>query len=108
MVKYILLCLFVLCSLQNTYASDWIAYRNQISTTTQVVRSESATHYTQPSIPYYINPNPVIVYNSIPVYSYQPVIINRTGLFCHRSEIVQIPVVSWIYQPTIIWNNLYR
>jgi len=103
MIKYTLLCLFVLCSLQNTYASDWIAYRNDVSTTnTQIIRSQTITHQIQ--YPMY---SPALTYSWTPIYTYQPVIINRQGLFCHRSDIVQVPVVSWVYQPTIVWPGFY-
>lgn len=106
MNKYIILCIFVLCSIQNTHASDWIAYKDQTSISTQTTRSEIIYNQIHTNPQTTIN-NYVLTYSLVPVYTYQPVVINRQGIFCNRSEVLQVPIVTWIYHPTIMYTNFY-
>lgn len=79
----------------NIYAQEWIPYQGSYNyvQTTNVVHQQ--TQYYNPQ------PQPVLVYQYVPYFFNQPVIVEKRCLFHTSQKITYIPMVQYLYQPVV-------
>jgi len=85
--------MFMLISIgSNLYAQEWIPYQQP----TQAV--------VQTQVVYVPQPQPVIVYQWVPYFTQQNVIVEQHRIFCRTQTVVTRPFTQWIIQPVVIYR----
>lgn len=82
----------LLMSIGNSYAQEWIPFQGYRQTT--VVQN-------YPSNP---TPQPVVIYQWVPVVVNQNTIVEQHCLFRKIQTVTVQPVVQWVYQPVLIYR----
>lgn len=93
MKQLCMMLMFLFVTVNNANAQDcWTPFRGHVQTT--VVQS------------YPVNPvpQPVVVYQWVPVIVNQNTIVDQQCLFRRTQTVTVQPVVQWIYQPVIIYR----
>lgn len=88
-----LLMFFVVSLCGNSFANEWVAYRENI---TPVV--EQRIVYTVPQI------QPVVYYQPVPYVIQQNFIVERQCFFHRVQTVVTRPVIQYYYQPIILYR----
>lgn len=83
--------LFFITFVNNCYGQEWVAYQSQPI-------QQPVIQYTTP------HPQPVVVYQWIPVIVQQNVVIERYCLFHRTQTLTTVPVIRYVYQPVIIYR----
>jgi hypothetical protein len=94
-MKTTLCAILMFCSSICLGSSEWIPYVENVTSypTTEVQLVPSIT-YTN----IVVNQN-VIRYHWVPIFINRPVIINQSGMFIKRQQIIYQPTIEWIIQP---------
>jgi len=96
MIKYVLC--FILLTTGVCDAQEWISYNptNFYPVNQRIITSASTVYQQQYQ--------PVVIYQWVPVATYQNYVVEKHCFF-HRTQIVTTqPVVQWIYQPVVVYR----
>lgn len=91
-MKYLLLFLTLIGS--SSYAQEWVAYQ-PYPPVIEINQIPSQTFST------YIVQQPRIVYQWVPYYVNQSVLVEQRHLFCRKYHWTVQPTVQWVQQPII-------
>lgn len=91
MKKYIIIILSLLAINNVCNGQEWIQYQPQLP----VVEVPSIPAHTFSTSAVVHKP---LIYRWVPYIINEPVIVERSGIFCHKTIIVYRPTIYWVYQ----------
>lgn len=83
----------LLMSIGNSYAQEWIPFQGYRQTTT--IQNYPLNNPT---------PQPVVVYQWVPVIVNQNTVMEHWCLFRRTQTVTIQPVIQWVYQPVLIYR----
>lgn len=86
--------LFLLINMGSANAQYWIPFQGYNTQTIQTTHSYHINHV----------PQPIVVYQWVPVVMQQNTVIDNFCLFRRTQTVVTQPVIQWVYQPFLVYR----